>query len=103
MARKTAKQVGALWRHDHEKVGIFLTGILDLGGLGEVPIAVFRNDRKEKGSKQPDYRIVLSERSGGGGGANGASESEPDPLAEGECQPADGEAQPAQTGDELPY
>ena len=57
MPRKSAKQVGALWRHDSEKVGVFLTGILDLGGLGEVPIAVFKNDRKKKGSKQPDYRI----------------------------------------------
>ena len=102
MACKSAKQVGALWRHDHEKVGIFLTGILDLGGLGEVSIAVFRNDRKEKGSKQPDYRIVLSERTEGGG-ANGASDPEPDPLAEGEGRPVEGEAQPAQTGDDLPY
>ena len=45
MARKSAKQVGALWRHDHEKVGIFLTGILDLGGAGEGPVAVSRNNR----------------------------------------------------------
>ena len=62
MARKSAKQVGALWRHHNDKVGQFLTGILDLGGLGEVPIAVFKNDRKEQDSKQPDYRIVLYER-----------------------------------------
>lgn len=66
MARKSAKQVGALWRHENEKVGQFLTGILDLGGLGEVPIAVFKNDRKEKGTKQPDFRIVLSERAPNG-------------------------------------
>lgn len=62
MARKSAKQVGALWRHESESVGQFLTGTLDLGGLGEVPIAVFTNDRKEAGSKQPDFRIVLSEK-----------------------------------------
>jgi len=93
MPRKTAKQVGALWRHDSEKVGVFLTGILDLGGLGEVPIAVFRNDRKKKDSKQPDYRILLSERSNGGD-SNGASGN--DPLAE-------GERQPAQVSDDLPY
>jgi len=65
MPRKSAKQVGALWRHENQNVGQFLTGILDLGGLGEVPIAVFKNDRKEKGSRQPDYRIVLSERPSG--------------------------------------
>jgi len=63
MARTFAKHVGALWRHKNEKVGEFLTGMLDLGGLGEVPIAVFKNDRKEKGKKHPDFRIVLSQRS----------------------------------------
>jgi len=63
MARSSAKQVGALWRHEKEGIGAFLTGSLDLGGLGEVPIAIFQNQRKKKGSKEPDYRIVLSERS----------------------------------------
>lgn len=87
MPRKTAKQVGALWRHDSEKVGVFLTGILDLGGLGEVPIAVFKNDRKKKGTKQPDYRIVLSERRNG----EGSNESR-------EADPAR-----AETGDDVPY
>jgi hypothetical protein len=77
MARKSAKQVGALWRHENQKVGQFLTGILDLGGLGEVPIAVFKNDRKEKGSKQPDFRIVLSERTPAGkAAADSPSDSE---------------------------
>jgi hypothetical protein len=66
MARKSAKPVGALWRHTNDKVGQFLTGTLDLGGLGEVPIAVFKNDRKQEGTKQPDYRIVLSERPSNG-------------------------------------
>ena len=81
MARKSAKQVGALWRHQSENVGQFLTGILDLGGLGEVPIAVFKNDRKEEGSKQPDYRIVLSGKIPGGkrsgaGGEDSASDDD---------------------------
>ena len=75
MARKSAKQVGALWRHENKNVGQFLTGILDLGGLGEVPIAVFNNDRKEKDSKQPDYRIVLSERPSGNGAADAKGEA----------------------------
>ena len=60
--RTTSKPIGALWRHEKESVGVFLTGILDLGGLGEIPIAVFQNQRKKKDSKEPDYRIVLSER-----------------------------------------
>lgn len=102
MPRKSAKQVGALWRHQHEKVGIFLTGVLDLGGLGEVPIAVFRNDRKEEGSKQPDYRIVPSERTEGAS-ANATSGTQPDPLAEGESLPNEGEAESAQARDDLPY
>ncbi len=84
MARKSAKQVGALWRHENQKVGLFLTGILDLGGLGEVPIAVFKNDRKEKGTKQPDYRIVLSERPTGG-------------------KPPDAPGDGAESGGDLPY
>jgi len=75
MARKTAKQVGALWRHEKENVGQFLTGILDLGGLGEVPIAVFKNERKENGSKQPDYRIVLSGRPSNGRSSKAQGES----------------------------
>lgn len=65
MARKSSKRIGALWKHGpsgHSKEA-FLTGTLDLGVLGEVPVAVFKNDRKEKGSKQPDYNIVRSERS----------------------------------------
>ena len=76
MARKSAKQVGALWRHEKEGIGAFLTGSLDLGGLGEVPIAIFPNQRKKKGSKEPDYRIVLSERSGSGKSANAKAEVE---------------------------
>lgn len=57
MPRKSAKQVGALERHESEKVGPFLAGFPALGGLGEAPIAIFKNHRKEKGAKQPDYRI----------------------------------------------
>ncbi len=76
MARKHAKQVGALWRHEHKNVGQFMTGVLDLGGLGEIPIAVFKNDRKEQDSKQPDYRIVLSERPSGAK-ASGAKGEDP--------------------------
>ena len=75
MARKSAKQVGALWRHEKEGIGAFLTGSLDLGGLGEVPIAIFQNQRKKKGSNEPDYRIVLSERAGTGKSATAKAEA----------------------------
>ncbi|MBI1783614.1 hypothetical protein HYR69_00590 [Candidatus Sumerlaeota bacterium] len=104
MARKSAKQVGALWRHEHEKVGTFLTGTLDLGGLGEVPIAVFKNDRKEAGTKQPDFRIVLSPRNGNGNNGNGAAGAERDPFgAEEEALGGGGQAQPPAQTDDLPY
>jgi len=80
MARKFAKQVGALWRHKNEKVGDFMSGVLDLGGLGEVPIAVFKNDRKEKGKTQPDFRIVLSQRNDAPRDAGAASTEADDPM-----------------------
>lgn len=63
-----SKQVGALWLKEYEKDGQkkkMFSGELDLGVLGKVNIAVFKNDKKEK-ENQPDYRIVLSE-----GGENG--------------------------------
>lgn len=62
MAGRTAsKQIGALWQHTAKQgnTGVFLKGTLDLGALGHVPIAVFKNNRKSK-EKEPDYRIVLS-------------------------------------------
>ena len=66
MARTKSKPVGALWKHAPTggQTNAFLTGVIDLGALGEVPVAVFKNDRKKEGSKQPDYRIVLSRRNG---------------------------------------
>ncbi len=59
---KRSKQIGALWKHEAKSgdAGVYLRGNLDLGALGQVPIAVFKNTRKEK-ENQPDYRIVLSE------------------------------------------
>jgi uncharacterized protein (DUF736 family) len=62
-----AKQIGALWVNEYKKNGEtkkMLSGRLDLGTLGDVDIAVFPNERKEKAS-QPDYRIILSDRSNG--------------------------------------
>ena len=58
---KVSKEIGVLWQHTAKrgKTGVFLKGSLDLGALGQVPIAVFKNTRKTK-ENQPDYRIVLS-------------------------------------------
>jgi uncharacterized protein (DUF736 family) len=50
------KNIGVLWTKKSEK-GTYLSGVLnDL--RGDIRIAVFKNDRKEKDS-QPDYRIVV--------------------------------------------
>jgi len=57
-----AKTIGALWLRDFEKDGKkekMMSGELDLGALGSISIAVFKNKKKDK-DNQPDYRIVLS-------------------------------------------
>ena len=74
MARKSAKQIGALWLKSaqSEEVGKYFSGTLDLGALGDANIAFFKNSRKEKDS-QPDYHIVLSEPAK-------AEDDEDDPL-----------------------
>jgi uncharacterized protein (DUF736 family) len=78
-----AKQIGALWVNEYKKNGEakkMLSGRLDLGPMGDIDIAVFPNDRKEKPS-QPDYRIVLSERSNGKGTDTGESKDDgPEPF-----------------------
>lgn len=53
MAQKW-KEVGALWERD----GSF-SGTIDLGVGGEVSIQVYKNDKKEDGSNQPDFRVVI--------------------------------------------
>jgi len=52
------KSIGALWRRESKK-GEFLTGMLDLGILGQVQIGIFQNEKGEGDEKKPDARIVL--------------------------------------------
>lgn len=64
-------QIGALWlgEKDGKK---FFTGELDLVTT-KIKVGVFKNENKEEGSKQPDYRIVkLEDRK-----QDAASESDP--------------------------
>lgn len=57
-----------------------LSGRLDLGAMGEVDIAVFLNERKDK-PNHPDYRIVLSDRSNGRGAETGENKDDrPQPF-----------------------
>lgn len=56
----TSRKIGALWTRKSNDGKTFLSGMLnDLSG--DIQIAVFKNDRKEK-DNQPDYNIVLSEK-----------------------------------------
>jgi hypothetical protein len=58
MARST-KQVGVLWKKSKNKRQ-YLTGFLNLGVLGDVPIGIFPIDQERRTSDQsPDYAIVL--------------------------------------------
>lgn len=53
------KRIGALWLKKSGEGKNYMSGVLeDL--RGPIQIAVFKNDKKEAGSNQPDYNIVLS-------------------------------------------
>ncbi len=55
-----SRKIGALWlRQTQDGIKYFSGVIQDLSG--DINIAVFRNDKKEK-DNQPDYNIVLSEK-----------------------------------------
>ncbi len=54
-----SRKIGALWLKEAKDGKKFMSGVLE-DIRGEIRIAVFRNDRKEK-DNHPDYQIVLSE------------------------------------------
>jgi uncharacterized protein (DUF736 family) len=57
-----SRPIGALWLRKSSNGIQYMSGVLnDLAG--DIQIAIFKNDRKEK-ENQPDYRIVLSEKKG---------------------------------------
>jgi len=47
-------ELGALWIKSSNR-GEYMTGTIN-----GVQVVVFRNDRKEEGSKQPDWRVLKS-------------------------------------------
>lgn len=54
-----SRKIGALWLKESKDGKKYFSGVLeDL--RGEIRIAVFKNDRKEK-ENQPDYQIIVSE------------------------------------------
>ena len=55
-----SRKIGALWIRKTKEGMQYFSGVLnDLSG--DIRIAAFRNDRKEK-ENQPDFNIVLSEQ-----------------------------------------
>jgi hypothetical protein len=56
-----SKIIGALWiRESRDSGKQFFSGQLDLGALGTIHIAIFRNDRRQN-DRQPEFNIVLSQ------------------------------------------
>ncbi|MBI2046506.1 MAG: DUF736 family protein [Parcubacteria group bacterium] len=55
-----SRKIGALWVRETQEGKKFMSGLIETLN-GDVQIAVFKNDKKEK-ENQPDYNIVLSER-----------------------------------------
>lgn len=55
------RKIGALWVRESQDGRKFMSGLIETLNA-DVQIAVFKNDKKEK-ENQPDYNIVLSERS----------------------------------------
>jgi uncharacterized protein (DUF736 family) len=53
------ESIGALWSQKSQNGKMFLSGNIELEEGKIAKIIVFQNDRKEQGSKQPDYRIFL--------------------------------------------
>jgi uncharacterized protein (DUF736 family) len=54
------RKIGALWIRETQEGKKFMSGLIETLN-GDVHIAVFKNDKKEK-ENQPDYNIVLSEK-----------------------------------------
>jgi len=73
-----SRKIGALWIKQSQDGRNYLSGVIqDLSG--DINIAVFKNDKKEA-DKQPDYNIVLSERSKPAPQVEGASGSDDIPF-----------------------
>ncbi len=54
-----SRKIGALWLKETKDGKKYFSGVLE-DMRGEIRIAIFKNDRKEK-ENQPDYQIVVSE------------------------------------------
>ena len=55
------KKIGSLWKKHSKKAGDYFTGTLDLGAMGKVNIGLFKNEKKDPDSNEPDCNLVLFE------------------------------------------
>lgn len=55
-----SQKIGALWKRKTQDGKTFLSGVIQ-DMRGDINVAVFANDRKEK-DNQPDFNIVRSEQ-----------------------------------------
>jgi hypothetical protein len=58
------KTVGKLWWSKKRDGTGFLSGVINLGVLGDYNIMVYQNIKKKKGSRDCDYNIVINTRNG---------------------------------------
>jgi hypothetical protein len=52
VSERDPNELGALWEKQGKK-GTYFTG-----KIGDQPVVVFKNDRKQAGSKAPDWRVL---------------------------------------------
>jgi hypothetical protein len=73
MSGSNLKQISGLWLKEKKNGGKMMTGSLNaealetLLDLGPCNLLIFKNDRKEEGSKQPDYQLFVAPKEDGGG------------------------------------
>jgi len=71
VSERDPNELGALW----EKQGA--RGTYFTGKIGDQPVVVFKNDKKEAGSKAPDWRVLKPQKKEQAAVNVGASMNEP--------------------------
>ncbi|MBI4575558.1 MAG: hypothetical protein HY722_04770 [Planctomycetes bacterium] len=54
-------RIGVGWARSYDQgTKSYIAGSLDLGVLGDLPFAVFENERRDEARKQPTHRVVVT-------------------------------------------